>query len=297
MLEVVNTTVFSLENGGGNPCPVVLNADSLTTDKMQKMTKDFAHESAFVLKSTRSDCDIKIRFFVPLHEMEMCIHATIGSITVLVNRGVIKHSPTIVETMLGPIKVEWEVKGSNLDVNVEQFSPEFLNVNPTVEEICKALCIGIDDINNFPIQSVSTSRYKLIIPLKSVGTLNNLKPNFEYLWKLCDEFNTTGFYPFAIEQESKQCVQARQFPKRAGYNEDPATGVAASALGAYLTENKVFYPLKDGWNSYKIIQGIAMGRPSIIKSETFIQENKIIRTRVKGNAIENSSVFVRETSY
>ncbi|MEZ2737170.1 PhzF family phenazine biosynthesis protein, partial [Aneurinibacillus aneurinilyticus] len=94
-----------------------------------------------------------------------------------------------------------------------------------------------------------------------------------------------------------QCVQARQFPKRAGYNEDPATGVAASALGAYLTENKVFYPLKDGWNSYKIIQGIAMGRPSIIKSETFIQENKIIRTRVKGNAIENSSVFVRETSY
>ncbi|MEZ2737549.1 PhzF family phenazine biosynthesis isomerase, partial [Aneurinibacillus aneurinilyticus] len=142
MLEVVNTTVFSLENGGGNPCPVVLNADSLTTDKMQKMTKDFAHESAFVLKSTRSDCDIKIRFFVPLHEMEMCIHATIGSITVLVNRGMIKHSPTIVETMLGPIKVEWEVKGSNLDVNVEQFSPEFLNVNPTVEEICKALCIG-----------------------------------------------------------------------------------------------------------------------------------------------------------
>lgn len=282
----MNTTVFPLENGGGNPCPVVLNADGLTTDTIQKMTKEFGHESAFVLKSTRSDCDLKIRFFVPLHEMEMCIHATIGTITVLVKRGIIKHSPTIVETMLGPIKVEWEVNGSNLDVNVEQFSPQFMDVNPTVDEICRALNIGINDINDFPIQSVSTSRYKLVIPLKSVDTLNKLEPNFEYLWRLCDEFNTTGFYPFAIEQKSKQCVQARQFPKRAGYDEDPATGVAASALGAYLTEHKVFYPLKDAWNSYKIIQGVAMGRPSIITSEMFIKENKILRTRIKGNALE-----------
>lgn len=62
--EVVNTTVFSLENSGGNPCPVVLNADGLSTDTIQKMTKEFGHESAFVLKSTGSDCDLKIRFFV-----------------------------------------------------------------------------------------------------------------------------------------------------------------------------------------------------------------------------------------
>jgi PhzF family phenazine biosynthesis protein len=283
--EIVNTTVFSMENGGGNPCPVVLNADSLTTEKMQKMTKEFAHESAFVLRSTRSDCDVKIRFFVPLHEMEMCIHATIGSITVLVKRGMIKHSPTVVETMLGPVKVEWEVNGSNLDVSVEQFPPKFMDLNPSKIEICKALNIEIEDLHDYPIQSVSTSRYKLIIPLKSVDKLNDLKPNFKHLWELCDEFNTSGFYPFAIEQNRKQCVHARQFPKRAGYNEDPATGVAASALGAYLTKHKVLGPLKDGWNSYKVIQGVIMGRPSIIISETFIQENEIIRTRIKGNAL------------
>lgn len=275
-----------MENGGGNPCPVVLNADSLTTDEMQKMTKEFAHETAFVLEPTRSDYDVKFRFFVPLHEMEMCIHATIGCITVLVKRGMIKHSPTIVETLLGPVKVEWEVNGSNLDVYVEQFLPAFMDLNPSKIEICKALNIGIEDLIDYPIQSVSTSRYKLLIPLKRVDKLNNLKPDFEYLWKLCDEFNITGFYPFVIEKNSEQCVYARQFPKRAGYNEDPATGVAASALGAYLTKNKVFGPFQDGWDSYKVIQGVAMGRPSIIISETFIQENEIIRTRIKGNALE-----------
>lgn len=120
--EVVHTNVFSLEEGGGNPCPVVLNADDLTTEEMQRMTKDFAHETAFVLEPTRPDCDVKFRFFVPLHEMEMCIHATIGSTTVLVKRGLIKHSPLQVETLLGPVKVEWEVRGSDVDVTVEQFS-------------------------------------------------------------------------------------------------------------------------------------------------------------------------------
>ncbi|MFQ3544613.1 PhzF family phenazine biosynthesis isomerase [Halobacillus rhizosphaerae] len=282
--QVVHTTVFSLENGGGNPCPVVLNADLLTTNTMQSMTKEFGHESAFVLQSSRSDCDIKLRFFVPLHEMEMCIHATIGSITVLVNQEIIKYSPIMVETLIGPVKVEWEVKGTNLDISVEQFSPQFMNETPDKNDLCKALNIEIDEILEFPIQSVSTSRYKLMIPLKSVETLNNLNPNFEYLWELCDQFRTTGFYPFAIEPNSKNCVQARQFPKRAGYDEDPATGVAASALGAYLAENKYFSQLMEGWNRYRIIQGVAMGRPSIIQSEIFIQNNQIIKTLVKGNA-------------
>lgn len=284
--KIVNTTVFSLENGGGNPCPVILNADNLTTDQMQTMTKDLSHESAFVLKSNRSDCDVMLRFFVPLYEMEMCIHATIGSITVLVKRGMINYSPTIVETMLGPVKVEWEVKESNIEVSVDQFLPEFMDVNLTEEDICKALNIGMEEIGDLPIQSVSTSRHKLVIPLKSVKTLNQLRPNFDYLWNLCDEVNTSGFYPFAFEQNSKRSVQARQFPKRAGYNEDPATGVAASALGAYLTEHNVYGLSNSGWNSFRIIQGVAMGRPSIINSETFIQENEIIRNRIKGNALE-----------
>lgn len=144
----------------------------------------------------------------------------------------------------------------------------------------------MDDIHDFPVQSVSASRYKLIIPLKSVETLNRLTPVYEYLWKLCDEYHTTGFYPFAIEQNNGQSVQARQFPKRAGYNEDPATGVAACALGAYLTEHNVFSSLSEGWNSYRVIQGVAMDRPSMIVAETCSKENKVIRTRIKGNALE-----------
>lgn len=83
MPRTVHTIVFQAAEGGGNPCPVTLHADQLTTEEMQKMTKEFGFESVYLMAPTRTDCDIKARYFVPLHEMEMCIHATIGSSVVM----------------------------------------------------------------------------------------------------------------------------------------------------------------------------------------------------------------------
>lgn len=284
--QVVHTIVFAMEKGGGNPCPVVLQADDLTAETMQQMTKDFGHESVFVLKPEHSDCDIKLRYFVPAHEMEMCIHATIGSITVLVNRNILTTSPIKVETALGPVNVEWKRNGSALDISVEQFPPQFIDDIPSKETVGKALKITPEEIDEWPVQSVSTSRSKLVVALKSTHVLHRLEPDFEYLWQVCDEFNTTGFYPFAVEEQSSRSVQARQFPKRAGYPEDPATGTAASALSAYLTKHEYFSPLQEGWNSFMVMQGAAMGKASFIQPETFIHENKITGARVKGNAVE-----------
>ena len=282
--NIVQTTVFPLEENGGNPCPVVLHADQLSTDDMQTLTKELGHETAFVLQPTRSDCDVKFRFFVPLHEMEMCIHATIGSITVLVNHGMITQSPVRVETMLGPVNVAWTAEGK-MEVSVEQFLPEVKEGKLTKEEISSALHIGIDQLADLPIQSVSTSRHKLMIPLKTIEILNQLEPNYEELWRLCDDVGTSGFYPFAFDENGH--VHARQFPNRAGYNEDPATGVAASALGAYLALHRILGDPGEGWQSYRVIQGVAMGRPSVIRSEVFIEDGEIRRTRITGSALED----------
>ncbi|MYL64417.1 hypothetical protein GLW07_13755 [Bacillus hwajinpoensis] len=119
----------------------------------------------------------------------------------------------------------------------------------------------------------------------TTNSRTELKADFETHWKLCDDVGTSGFYPFAIDENRN--VHARQFPKRAGYHEDPA-GVAASALGAYLAVHQVFGLSGDGWKSYRVIQGVAMGRPSVIRSEVFIEDNEIRRTRIKGSAIVDS---------
>lgn len=282
--ETWQTVVFKKEEGGGNPCPVTLDADDLTTEEMQQMTKEFGVESAFIMKSENPECDVKARYFVPLHEMEMCIHATIGSTTVLVKSGRITTSPIHFETILGTIVIDWEKSEEEIKVSVHQFLPKFMEKNPTKEEVCKALNISLSDFGEGKIQSVATSRYKLIVPLKDRKTVDELQPDFEKLWDLCDQYDTTGFYVFAPDTEEGETVfYARQFPKRAGYPEDPATGVAASALGAYLAANQTV-PTKEGWNSYTIFQGFAMGRPSIIYSEICIKNGEITETRVRGKA-------------
>lgn len=216
----------------------------------------------------------------------MCIHATIGSATLLVSTGRIQTSPIIYETTYGPIRVDWKKEQDYIKVSVNQFLPRYADKNPTTAEICEALRITPAHLLDYPHQSVATSRMKLIVPLKNINILNHLTPDFEKLWNLCDIYDTTGFYPFAVEQlaDTSTFFHARQFPKRAGYPEDPATGVAASALGAYLAKYK-FLPLKEGWNCYQIKQGFAMQRPSIIESEIYIENKKITATRICGSAL------------
>ncbi|WP_054711635.1 PhzF family phenazine biosynthesis isomerase [Bacillus sp. JCM 19041] len=194
-----------------------------------------------------------------------------------------------VETALGVIRVHGKKDiDKSINITVEQFLPEFNKENPNVEEVAQALCIPVSDIDLSigPIQSVSTSRPKLIIPIKDPDVLNNLAPNYHELWSICDQYGTTGFYPFSIDKNDEELiVSSRQFPNRAGYNEDPATGVAASALGAYLTQHQVFRQFSDGWKTYQIKQGYAMNKPSMIVSEILVENGAITRTQIKGKAL------------
>lgn len=284
-MRTYQTVVFRAAEGGGNPCPVTLDADALTTEQMQAMTKEFGFESVFLMQPDREDCDIKARYFVPLHEMEMCVHATIGSATVLVEKGRFVESPIYYETAFGKIQVDWSRDENGLRVSAHQFLPRFAEHNPTAEEVCAALRITPEQLAPQPVCSAATSRMKLIVPLRSRETLDALEPDFEALWALCDKYDTTGFYPYAqtTGEDGRPVFWARQFPKRAGYPEDPATGVAASALGAYLVENRLV-PLHEGWNRMTVMQGFAMHRPSRIDSEVQLENGRVVGTRVSGSA-------------
>lgn len=283
-MKTIHTIVFQAEAGGGNPCPVTLDADQLTEQQMQEMTAAFGHESAFLMATENPECDFKVRYFLPLHEVQMCIHATVGCTTVLVEQGLATKSPIVFETVLGPVQAFWQRDGGGIEVAVEQFLPQYMERNPTADEVCRALRIEPGDLMSHPIQSVATSRFKLIVPLKTRACVDGLKPDFPYLWDLCDQYDTTGFYVYAMEEtDGDRRFYARQFPKRAGYDEDPATGVAASALGGYLVHNQIV-PTVEGWNQFTIMQGFAMGRPSIIHSDSLVTEGEITRTRVRGSA-------------
>jgi len=281
---VIRTSVFQNGPNGGNPCPVVLDGDDLKTEHGKRMAATFGAEAIIVLNSKETDSDFGLRYFVPKYEMEMCVHGTIAATTVLKMMGSISKTPVKIETVLGQILVEWKEEGSGLKVTVFQFPPKFSDSNPTTNEVCSALCIPLTAISKDkgPIVSVSTSRPKLIVPIVSNDILDRVEPDFEMLWSLCDQYGTTGFYPFAKKDtETPNSYSARQFPKRAGYNEDPATGVAASALGSYLT---IYGSCKSGWNYFNIRQGYAMGKPSLLEVGVYFEKGSITKTSVSGKA-------------
>ena len=286
MRETIHTIVFQEREGGGNPCPVTLEADGMTEEEMRDLSARTGEESAFLQRSTRADCALRARYFVPNGELGLCVHATIGAVSVLVRRGLLTASPISLETGLGPVRVEGAWREGELEVSVDQFAPAFGPEIRETEEIGRALGIGPDDLAPLPVRSASTSRSKLMIPLTSRAVLDGLRPEFEELWSLCDRYGVSGFYPFVLERaEAGEAVcRARQFPNRSGYLEDPATGVAASALSAYLIAGGLV-PVREGWNRCTVYQGQAMGRPGVIGADCLVENGAITRTRVRGRAL------------
>ncbi|GAA4877796.1 PhzF family phenazine biosynthesis protein [Saccharopolyspora cebuensis] len=64
----------------GNPVAVVLDADDLGTDEMQRFARwTNLSETTFVLPPTRSDADYRVRIFTPAGELPFAGHPTLGT--------------------------------------------------------------------------------------------------------------------------------------------------------------------------------------------------------------------------
>lgn len=282
MNTLIKTTVFPYSKEGGNPCPVTLNADHLSDEEMRAVAEKYKAEAGFISQSKHADCDFQFRYFVPNHEMEMCVHATIACATVLVHQKMTAKNHLMIETLAGKMPVTIDQSSGEILVEVEQLLHEISADQPNKTEVADALNISVNDIDYFPVNNISTSRYKTIVKLKSADVLNQLTPDFEKLWQICDKYQSTGFYPFAKYKQKENTFAARQFPNNTGYNEDPATGVAASALGIYVYQHHLADSKTD--NLY-IIQGEAMNRPSEIIVKNILTEDNKLKNAVIGKAV------------
>ncbi|RAO65967.1 uncharacterized protein BHQ10_001979 [Talaromyces amestolkiae] len=268
--KLYNLRVFAAGPNGGNPTSVVLDAESMSDAEMKAVAADHGHESGFVLPAPEgSGCDFKFVFWVPEHEMEMCGHATVGAIWLLekLNRlPTTRHADGHVRVLTKSGIVETRVSETLsrekwIEVSQPRGVVQKLTDVDSLEEIASILNISTDDLASMPIQNSKTSRVKTLIPLKSVALLNALKPQFHRVKQLCEVIDSTGLYPYAVLDNEKQIICARQFPKSSGYNEDPATGIAAAALAYGLLENGL---VKYADQYITVRQGWEMGCPSEI---------------------------------
>jgi PhzF family phenazine biosynthesis protein len=139
----------------------------------------------------------------------------------------------------------------------------------------------IDD--SLPNQLVSTGLFTLPICIKSFDVLKNMKPDFDKIKAICNEYNAGSFHAFTFETlELKSVYHARNFAPLYAVNEDPTTGTANGAVCSYLLRNKI---IKD--NNLICEQGDIMGRPGRVFVEI---DNDTVRVGGRAKIVEELNI-------
>ena len=220
--QVTLIDVFTRDMRGGNPVPLVADAQGMSDADMQQVAAQYGHESAFVLPADNPLAQWKLRFFVPAHEMEMCGHATVGSLWALRQWGLWRSSEAVVQTLSGLVHVQWDEarqcpwisqppgQCTLLDEAQTQDALSVLSLSPASAAAVVA----------HPAVNASTSRIKTLIEFNDPRAVHALQPDFARMKSLCEQIDSTGLYPYALENpvdaDSPLRVHARQFPPSSG---------------------------------------------------------------------------------
>ena len=258
--QVVGLRVFVNGPAGGNPVPLVADARGMDDEQMRRVAEAHGHESAFVLPPRDPRADWRLRFFVPRHEMEMCGHATVGSLWALRRWGLWTTPAAAVETLSGLVDVRWDEAGQRVWISQPAVRQQPLD---DADRARVAAVLRLRDDRPPAMHNAATSRVKTLTPLVDAAALQALRPDLAAVEALCESIGSTGLYPYALADAGT--VFARQFPKSSGYPEDAATGIAAAALWGHLAAaGDIAIGTPDAPRTCTVRQGDAMGRPSAI---------------------------------
>jgi len=269
---------FADEPMAGNPAGVLPDASDLSEDQMQAIAGELgASETAFVVPS--EDADRRLRYFTPEREVDLCGHATIAAHAYLFERAVIDDGTHTLETAAGTFDVELTIDGT---VWMEQANAELGRVDVDEQEAADALGVDVASLRDVgadvPIGKVSTGMPFLMVPINYFEHLSNADPDMTAIEELCERADCEGLYAFTFDtRDMDSTVHARAFVPLAGIPEDPVTGTAAGALGAYLRRHNAM----DGeFDEILVEQGHFLDRPGTVRVESDGDE-----VRVGGRAV------------
>ncbi|SNZ13355.1 phenazine biosynthesis protein PhzF family [Natronoarchaeum philippinense] len=259
-IEVALVDAFTDEPLTGNPAGVVPDAEGLSEDQMQAIASELSvSETAFLLPS--GSADRRVRYFTPSAEVDLCGHATIGSHVYLGERGVLPPGEHELETNVGVLDIEVTDEGV---VWMRQDSPTVRNVDLDYDRVADAL--GIDGValreleRDLPFAVASTGLPVLVVPATYLRQVTNADPDQAAIEALCDEVGAAGLYLFTFDALAPDAtLHGRMFAPSVGIPEDPVTGTAAGATGAYLRQTGAFG--SDLPEEMRFEQGHVLDRP------------------------------------
>jgi len=235
-IRVLQVDAFTDEPLSGNPAGVVPDTDDLTDDQMGAIARELAvSETAFLRSSDAADR--RIRYFTPNQEIDRCGHATIGCFAHLHAEGDLEAGTTTLETNVGIVEIEIEDDGT---VWMTQDRPTIREVDVGYGRVAEA--VGVEQAAlegasaDLPLAVSSTGLPFLMVPVTYLADVGNAEPDLAAIETLSETVDATGLYLFTFDTlEADSTLHGRMFAPGVGVPEDPVTGTASGAVGAYLT--------------------------------------------------------------
>lgn len=304
----VQLDVFTDKSFTGNPLAVFPEAEGLTDDQMMQIAREMnLSETVFVLKPgsddrTENNSPVlrRLRIFTPMREIPFAGHPVVGTWNGLAREGVVPlpeggsgWQRIYHEVGIGVLPVDIEFKdGQPVQVVMTQGQFQIIDeVDDSHEqaELARALGLSREDLDeSLPIQTISTGLSCMVVPIRALADLRDIKVNSTMLAELYTSRGATGCHAFTREtiEVGASRAHARFFAPADNIPEDPATGSACGALGAYLVYHGGSSTEPEaGRYKFVIEQGDFIHRPSRVSLNVKGTKGAIDEVRVGGTSV------------
>jgi PhzF family phenazine biosynthesis protein len=253
--DFVQVDVFSRIPYLGNPVAVVLDAEGVTDEEMQRLARwTNLSETTFVLPSTTPDADYRLRIFTPGGELPFAGHPTLGSAHAWLEAGGEPHNAGVVvqECAAGPIEVR---RG---DGTLSFGAPPTVRTGPLDESyvVAVAKAFGIDRERVLAHQWVDNGPGWAVVQLATAEEVLALEPDLSAIPDAM--IGAIGAYP----EGADHAFELRTFAPGLGVAEDPVCGSMNASVAQWLISNG------DAPDSYQVSQGARVGRAGTITITT-----------------------------
>ncbi|MDQ4097280.1 MAG: PhzF family phenazine biosynthesis protein [Actinomycetota bacterium] len=278
MVNVQRLAAFTTDHRGGNPAGVVVRSQHPPDEEMQRIAAAVGYsETAFLAPMPDQPRSYRVRYYSPLMEVPFCGHATIAAAVSLLDR--VGPGQLRLLTGAGPVMVDAGYDDSDRPVATLTSPPP--SVYPAedalVREALSALDWSASDLDpRLPPARASAGASHLILAVQHRARLGHLEYDFDRLKALMMREGLVTLH--LVWQEDPFRYHARDPFPVGGVVEDPATGAAAAAFGAYLRHFGLVAPPC----RITIIQGEDMGRPSTLLVDLRPGQQSVL---VSGNAV------------